>query len=59
MVKDPVCGMMVDKSSPPARTTYKDKEYFFCSNLCKIAFDMEPEKYINKEQQQQEEKDED
>ncbi len=57
MVKDLVCGMMVNTSSPPAKSTYKGKEYFFCSNLCKIEFDKDPEKYIQKEKEQEKRED--
>ncbi len=53
MVKDLVCGMMVNTTSPPARSTYKGKEYFFCSTLCKIEFDKDPEKYIQQEKEQE------
>lgn len=53
MVKDLVCGMQVDEKHPPARTTYKGKEYFFCCKQCLEAFEKDPEKYL---QQQEEEK---
>jgi len=52
MVKDIVCGMMVDEKSAPAKTTYKGKEYFFCSKHCKAEFENGPEKYIRKSQEQ-------
>ncbi len=46
MEKDFVCGMNVDgKKSLKAK--YKTKEYYFCSQNCKIAFEKNPEKYIN------------
>ena len=56
MVKDLVCGMMVDQKSPPAKTTYFGKEYYFCSQLCKTEFENNPEKYIRKKEQQDHEK---
>ncbi len=56
MVKDIVCGMMVDKKSPPAKTIYREKEYLFCSQYCKTEFEKTPEKYIQKDNQQDKEK---
>ncbi|GBD93243.1 copper-transporting P-type ATPase [bacterium BMS3Abin05] len=49
MAKDLVCGMEVDETSPPAKITYKGKEYFFCTNMCKIKFEENPEKYLTLE----------
>ena len=46
MVKDPVCGMMVDPKTAPAKTEYKGKTYYFCAPGCKVAFEKEPEKYL-------------
>ena len=52
MVKDLVCGMMVDEKSPTAKTYYKEKEYLFCSKHCKTEFEKDPEKYIRKAHKQ-------
>ncbi len=46
MVKDPVCGMMVDPEKAPARAEYKAKTYYFCAPGCKVAFEKDPEKYL-------------
>jgi len=46
MVKDPVCGMLVDEKKAKFRTSYKGSSYFFCSLSCKSAFDKSPEKYL-------------
>lgn len=45
MVKDPVCGMDV---VPPGKghSHYQNKDYFFCNSICKIKFDLEPDKYV-------------
>lgn len=51
MVKDLVCGMMVDEKNPPAKTTYKGKDYYFCMEGCKREFEANPEKYVEKEEQ--------
>ncbi len=44
MVKDPVCGMMVDEKTA-VKSTYMGKTYYFCSAGCKKAFDSNPAKY--------------
>ncbi len=31
MVRDPVCGMMVDERTAAATSEYKGKMYYFCS----------------------------
>ena len=45
-VLDPVCGMTVNPETAPAHTEYKDKTFYFCSPGCKIAFNKNPEKYL-------------
>ncbi len=49
MEKDPVCGMEVEDTSNAETYVYKDKTYYFCTTLCKIQFEQNPEKYIEKE----------
>ena len=49
MKKDLVCGMMVDKKSPPERFTYRGEIYYFCSSGCKAEFEKNPEKFIARE----------
>jgi Cu+-exporting ATPase len=44
--RDPVCGMRVNKSDSHHTSVYKGKEYYFCSEGCKKAFDYAPEKYV-------------
>ena len=47
LVKDPVCGMMVDPQTAPAKTEYKGQTYYFCKKPgCKAAFEKDPEKYL-------------
>jgi len=46
MIKDPVCGMAVDRKNPPARAQHGGKEYLFCSAGCKEAFEKDPGKYL-------------
>jgi YHS domain-containing protein len=42
---DPVCGMSVDIENPPAQTKYHDRLYYFCDQVCKDAFEQNPEHY--------------
>ena len=46
--KDPVCGMMVDPKTAPAKSEYKGQTYYFCAPGCKTSFDKDPEKYLGK-----------
>ncbi|HHS98235.1 MAG TPA: YHS domain-containing protein [Chloroflexi bacterium] len=46
MVKDPVCGMMVDPETAPAKMEYKGETYYFCAPGCKVAFEKDPERYL-------------
>lgn len=45
-VKDPVCGMTIDRSSAKGKSEYEGKTYYFCSDGCKKKFDAEPKKYV-------------
>jgi YHS domain-containing protein len=45
-VKDPVCGMMVDPKNAAGQSEFQGKTYYFCSTHCKMAFDKEPQKYV-------------
>ncbi len=54
MVKDPVCGMMVNPQHAEASMNYKGRTYYFCSVLCKTLFEREPEKYLKSEESKSE-----
>lgn len=43
---DPVCKMKVVKKADAVKTTYKEQEYYFCSDSCKAQFDQSPEKFL-------------
>jgi RND family efflux transporter MFP subunit len=45
--KDPVCGMEVD-ASKAAKSEYRGKTYYFCSEHCKKEFDKNPARYLEK-----------
>jgi YHS domain-containing protein len=46
MVKDLVCGMMVDPERAPVKAEYQGQTYYFCATGCKGAFEKDPEKYL-------------
>lgn len=46
MALDPVCGMEVDETKPPAQTEYDGVRYYFCSQNCRNVFEEDPEEYI-------------
>ena len=46
MAFDPVCKMEVEPNSAPAKAEYKGKTYYFCAPGCKVAFEKDPEKYL-------------
>ena len=43
--KDPVCGMSVFREQAPF-TTYGDRMFYFCSELCQRSFLADPERYL-------------
>ena len=45
MMKDPVCGMMVDDTTANWKSDFAGKSYVFCSPGCKKDFDRQPAKY--------------
>ena len=51
MMTDPVCGMTVNENSAPAKATYQNQTYYFCSTECKTKFERDPQKYVSSQQQ--------
>ncbi len=51
MVKDPVCGMMIDPKTAAGKSEYQGQTYYFCSLGCKKDFDKEPQKYAKAQAQ--------
>lgn len=45
-VKDPVCGMMIERSSAAGTSTYQGETYYFCSTEDLRQFEINPAKYI-------------
>lgn len=52
-VKDVVCGMMIDPRTAAATSEYGGQTYYFCARGCKVAFDRDPEKYIQGQEQRE------
>jgi P-type Cu+ transporter len=44
-VKDPVCGMTVDRGAGGPSSDHRGKTYYFCGAHCKHTFDANPEAY--------------
>ena len=45
MVKDPVCGMMIDEATAAGKSEYQGQTYYFCAEICKTKFDSDPKRY--------------
>ena len=50
MVKDPVCGMMIDEKTAAGRSEHDGTTYYFCAAICKQKFDQNPARYLKKDQ---------
>ena len=51
MAIDPVCKMEVDEEKAAATAEYQGQTYYFCAPGCKVAFEKEPEKYLEAEEE--------
>jgi YHS domain-containing protein len=51
MVRDPVCGMMIEPNSAAGKSEYQGQTYYFCSTGCKNAFEKEPQRYTGQTHQ--------
>jgi len=45
-VVDPVCKMTIEPTTAQATSTYEGTTYYFCSILCKRAFDENPSEFV-------------
>jgi YHS domain-containing protein len=45
MMKDPICGMMVDERNTALKSEHEGQTFYFCSASCKKKFDSDPHKY--------------
>ncbi|HKI55328.1 MAG TPA: YHS domain-containing protein [Anaerolineales bacterium] len=50
-VHDPVCHMDIDPDTAAGTSEYKGQTYYFCAPGCKASFDKDPEKYLNKSEE--------
>jgi Cu+-exporting ATPase len=46
VVKDPVCGMVVDPHTAKHRATHAGQPYYFCSDGCRVKFVADPNRYL-------------
>jgi Cu+-exporting ATPase len=49
MVKDPVCGMMIEEKDAAGKSEYQGQTYYFCAHSCKTRFDENPQRYIGRD----------
>lgn len=49
MVKDPVCGMEIDKEKAVAQLEHEGQTYYFCSLSCHDKFNAAPQDYTQKQ----------
>jgi P-type Cu+ transporter len=47
MMKDPICGMMVDEKTTKLKSEHEGKTFYFCSAGCKATFDKDPHRYAH------------
>ena len=52
MAIDPICKMEVDEKTARFKSDYKGKTYYFCALGCKKEFNEHPEKYIGKNEKE-------
>ena len=45
MATDPVCFAFVDEEKARFKSTFRDTDYYFCTNHCRKQFDEDPKKY--------------
>ena len=55
LVKDPVCGMVVDPHTTKHRVQYAGRPYYFCSAGCQSKFMADPAPYADREKPKAEE----
>ena len=54
LVKDPVCGMMIDpKTAKGGQSEFGGETFYFCNPKCKVKFEADPKKYLSPKPQAQ------
>ena len=46
---DPVCGMALNPHEALAQSAHKGRVYYFCSEECRQKFDLQPQKYLERQ----------
>jgi Cu+-exporting ATPase len=47
IVKDPVCGMEIEKANAVAAADYNDETFYFCSASCRERFLSAPQRFVS------------
>ena len=47
-IKDPVCGMDIEKQKAKGPASHMGRSFYFCSESCQKKFEKEPMKYMAK-----------
>jgi Cu+-exporting ATPase len=47
LVRDPVCGVQLEKDAAKTQTMYAGETYYFCSQECRDTFAKHAENYAN------------
>ena len=47
MIRDPVCGMMIDPDTAYSRIEYEGRTIYFCSKVCEEEFKKDPKRFMN------------
>jgi YHS domain-containing protein len=46
LVRDPVCGMMINPDTAAATSAHRGQTFYFCASVCKTRFDADPRQYV-------------
>jgi len=46
MIRDPVCGMMIDPDTAYSRIEYEGRTIYFCSKVCEEEFKRDPKRFM-------------
>ena len=46
MLRDPVCGMILNEKTSKFKRSYDGETYYFCSVKCKQKFKRNPHKFV-------------
>ena len=48
IVKDPICGMMIESTKAAGNSAFQGTTIYFCSVPCKKTFDKDPAKWAKR-----------